>query len=290
MQLRLQKRSFRKAANRMSVRDSECFERFVRLCEDAFAQGWHEANGGNLSYRMSAWDIVACGDDFCEGETWHRLSRAYPALAGDHVIVTGSGKHLRNAALDSKATFGVIELDEQGAAWRRVWGLEGGRPSSELETHLAAYEAAEHAGDGASRVIYHAHCPNVIALSTVLDADIRTWTRALWQCMTESIIVFPKGIGVIAWKVPGSSELASITCELMKTYKVCVWTQHGIMVRAADFDEAFGLAHTVEKSAGIYLQARAACGGVPPKHLVSDEQLRAVCARYGLEPNEAFLD
>jgi rhamnulose-1-phosphate aldolase len=36
----------------MSVLDSDCFARFSRLCEDGFAQGWHEANAGNLSYRL----------------------------------------------------------------------------------------------------------------------------------------------------------------------------------------------------------------------------------------------
>ena len=274
----------------MSVIQSECVSRFIRLCEDAFAQGWHEANGGNLSYRMSEDDVAACDDEISRDGKWVFLEHPVPTLSGEHFLITGSGMFLRNAAIAPAQTFGIVELDNDGAAWRAVWGFESSGPSSELTTHLAAYDVAQKAGDGAGRVVYHAHCPNVIALSTILPADVRTWTRALWKIMTESIIVFPQGIGVLPWMIPGSSELAQATCEIMEMHKVCVWTQHGLMVRAASFDEAFGLAHTIEKSAGIYLQACASGEGGQPRFLVSDEQLRAVCERYSLIPNEEFLD
>lgn len=273
----------------MSVLDLECAKGFIRLCEDAFAHGWHEANGGNLSYRMDEEDVDACSACFSREGTWISLEHPAPSLAGAHFLITGSGKYLRNAVLDPAQTFGIVEVDNLGAAWRVAWGLEGAGPSSELETHLATYETALQVSDGANRVVYHAHCPNIIALSTLLPVDMNTWTRALWKVMTESIIVFPQGIGVLPWMIPGSPELAQATCELMRAYKVCVWTQHGVMVRAASFDEAFGLVHTVEKSCGIYLQARAANGGEDPQFLVSDEQLRLVCARYGLTPNEDLL-
>lgn len=273
----------------MLVEESICFCRFTRLCKDAFDQGWHEANGGNLSYRMSEHDLASCKGEFSVKGSWHELGHAYPALSGEYIMLTGSGRHLRNASLEPEKTLGVIELDERGAAWRCVWGLEKTGPSSELETHLMAYDAAIRAGDGADRVVYHAHGPNVIALSTLIEPSARAWTRFLWQCMTESIIVFPAGIGVVPWMVPGSAELAQETRRHMEKYRVCIWTQHGLMVRATGFDEAFGLVHTVEKSSGIYLNALAANGGKEPRYLVSDEQLRAICERYGLTPNEEFL-
>ena len=274
----------------MPVQESECVRHFIRLCEDAFAQGWHEANGGNLSYRMSKEDVAQLTSNVVTDSPWHELLHPYPELADSCFIISGSGKYLHNAAIEPEGTLGIIELDSSGKSWRTIWGLESARPSSELETHLAIYESALNANDGADRIVYHAHCPNIISLSTVLEPDMRTWTRTLWQCMTESIIVFPQGIGVLPWMVPGSAELARATREIMGTYRICVWTQHGLTVRAKNFDEAFGLVHTIEKSAGIHLQARAASGGNAPQHLVTDNQLRAVCARYGITPNEEFLD
>ena len=44
----------------MSIEQSNCIRRFTRLCSDGYEQGWHEGNGGNLSYRMSAEDIEVC--------------------------------------------------------------------------------------------------------------------------------------------------------------------------------------------------------------------------------------
>ena len=273
------------------VHEPDCLRRFTRLCVDACARGWHEANGVNLSYRLDEDDLVALAPLLEPESQWHGLKRAVPELAGAHVLMSASGAYLSNVAYDPSHICGIIQLDACGESWRACWGFaDDARPSSELETHLAAYATALRAGDGADRVVYHAHAPHVIALSTLIEPSPRAWTRTLWRTMTEGIVVFPQGIGALPWMVPGSPELAEATCELMAVHRACVWTQHGIMARAAGFDEAFGIIDTVEKSAGIHLGARAANGGAEPRHLVSDEQLRAICERYGLTPNEGFLD
>lgn len=281
---------------------------FSRLCDAACARGWHEANGGNLSYLLADEDVVSLDawsqeeavlqDARARGDAdagiWHELSAPVPGLAGARILLTASGSHLRNLSHDLSTNAGVIELDDAGRAWRVVWGFaKGGRPSSELETHLAVYARAAQSFDDGSipqvRVVYHAHCPHVIALSTVIPSSSYAWTRTLWRCMTEGIIVFPQGIAALPWMVPGSPELAEETGKALAAVPACVWAQHGLMARAAGFDEAFGLVETIEKSAGVYLEARAASGGDEPAYLVDDEQLRAICARYGLHPNEEFL-
>lgn len=43
----------------MSILDVGFVQRFVRMCQDGWEQGWHERNGGNLSYRMRPEDIEA---------------------------------------------------------------------------------------------------------------------------------------------------------------------------------------------------------------------------------------
>lgn len=276
---------------------------FARLCVVACERGWHEANGGNLSYLLADEDDAALSawlrdehgaSQSAQGDAWHELSAPLSMLAGARVLVTASGSHLRNLSHDPSTNAGVIELDGSGASWRTVWGFaDGGNPSSELETHLAVYARCARRPDGDSstriRVVYHAHCPHAIALSTVIPASSYAWTRTLWRCMTEGIIVFPQGIAALPWMVPGSPELASATSEALDLYPACVWAQHGIMARAAGFDEVFGLVETIEKCAGVYLEARAASGGDEPAYLVDDDQLRAICDRYGLQPNEGFL-
>ena len=275
----------------MAATETECFVGFARLCHDGFLQGWHEANGGNLSYRMSQRDVAAFEDECALEGPWTASGVRARGLEDAFLLVTASGAHLRNVALRPRECTGVIQLNGRADAWRAVWGFEGGgRPTSELGAHLACHSVRMAATDGAARVVYHAHCPNVIALSTLIAPDVRAWTRALWRSMTECVMVFPEGVGVVPWTVPGSAEIAQETARLMEEHAAVVWIQHGLVVSGATLDDAFGLAHTVEKATGLYLAARAANGGAEPGFLIADEELRAVCQACGAEPNPAFLD
>lgn len=280
--------------------DAPFVHAFARVCSAGFAQGWHEANGGNLSYRLSPDDIAACkdildahGPSAHEGDPWHALARQafVPELSGEYLLVTRAGCFMSNVEGDVAANSAIVQVSSAGNAWRLVCGLaRGGRPTSELPTHLLGHAARFRATGGAERVVYHAHCPNVIALSTLIKPDERAWTRILWKSMTECVIVFPEGVGVIPWMLPGSLEIAQATSEKLSSHRAIVWTQHGMFVTGADFDAAFGLMHTIEKAAGLYLSARAANGGAEPPERVSDEQLRAVCASLGTVPNESCLE
>ena len=64
---------------------------------------------------------------------------------------------------------------------------------------------------------------------------------------TECPVVFPAGIGVVPWMVPGGREIAVATSELMKKYDLAIWAHHGMFAAGEDFDLTFGLMHTAEK-------------------------------------------
>ena len=138
---------------------------------------------------------------------------------------------------------------------RQVWGLvNGGRPTSELPSHLMNHEVKKLATNGKYRVIYHAHTTNVIALTFVLPLEDKVFTRELWEMATECPVVFPDGVGVVPWMVPGGRDIAVATSELMKKYDVAIWAHHGMFAAGEDFDLTFGLMHTVEKSAEILVK------------------------------------
>ena len=83
----------------MSVFTAECIERFERMCMDGFEQGWHEANGGNLTYRMTEKDVEACKDDFEFSRPWVEMGVQADNLKGAYFLTTGSGKFMRNVPL-----------------------------------------------------------------------------------------------------------------------------------------------------------------------------------------------
>ncbi|MCI8959870.1 MAG: rhamnulose-1-phosphate aldolase [Lachnospiraceae bacterium] len=238
----------------MKMADAKFVQGFIRMANDGWEQGWHERNGGNLSYRVKPEEVQQVKDQIQPGE-WKAIGTSVPGLAGEYFLVTGSGKYFRNVILDPEDSICMIQLDEAGENYRIVWGLvNGGRPTSELPSHLMNHEVKMTASGGKHRVIYHAHTTNVIALTFVLPLEDKVFTRELWEMATECPVVFPDGVGVVPWMVPGGREIAVATSRLMKKYDVAIWAHHGIFVSGEDFDLTFGLMHTVEKSAEILVK------------------------------------
>ena len=276
----------------VAVEQQPFMKGFVRLCADGWDQGWHERNGGNLTYRMTDGEVADCRPFFYDNPSdWVSLGLQADNLRGAFFAVTGAGRYMRNVPLDTARNVGIVEINASGDACRVVWGLkDGGRPSSEFPSHFMIHSVRMDATGSLSRVLYQAHPTNVVALTSVMPLDARTITRALWKVMTECIIAFPKGVGVLPWMVPGGAELAVATSELMKTYDAVIWAQHGLFCSGADFDSAFGLMHTIEKAADIYVRARLLNGGGEFENAISDEGLRAIGRNLGLGINEDFLD
>ena len=276
----------------VAVEQQPFMKGFVRLCADGWDQGWHERNGGNLTYRMTDGEVADCRPFFYDNPSdWVSLGLQADNLRGAFFAVTGAGCYLRNVPLDTARNVGIVEINASGDGCRVVWGLkDGGRPSSEFPSHFMIHSVRVDATGSLSRVLYHAHPTNVVALTSVMPLDARTITRALWKAMTECIIAFPKGVGVLPWMVPGGAEIAVATSELMKTYDAVIWAQHGLFCSGADFDSAFGLMHAIEKAADIYARARLLNGGGEFENAISDEGLRAIGRNLGLGINEDFLD
>lgn len=265
---------------------------FCRLCNDGWLQGWHERNGGNLSYVLTNEEMQSLHAEKAVEDFWVPIGLSVPDMAGACLLVTGSGKYLRNVQDDPRRNAGTIEINADGTAWRIIDGFEGGgRPTSELPSHLLCHAARKKATNGSSRVLYHAHAPAIVELSFLLPLASRDVSRALWKSMTECPMVFPQGVGVLPWMLPGSLELAQASAESMNAYDAIIWAHHGIVCAGNTFDDAFGLLHTIEKAARMYLNMRAANGGSEAfLNQLTDDQLRAVCDSLGVKINEAFLD
>ncbi|MBQ9006194.1 MAG: rhamnulose-1-phosphate aldolase [Atopobiaceae bacterium] len=277
----------------MAMEDLAFIKGFTRMCDDGWLQGWHERNGGNLTYRMTDEEVEQARPFFDdEPRAWVKMGVRGENLAGSYFVTTGSGKYMRNVMGDPAHNIGIVQINEDGDSFRIVWGLlEGARPTSEFESHYMNHCVTAARTDGANRVIYHAHTPGIIEMSFIVPLTDRAFTRRLWQMMTECVVVFPAGVGVVPWMVPGGPAIAEASSELMKTYDTIVWAHHGLFAAGPDFDTTFGLAHTVEKAAQLYVAARAANGGSEDwLNKIEDKGLIDTCHDFNIAINEAFVD
>lgn len=271
----------------MRVLDAEFVKGFIRMATDGWEQGWHERNGGNLSYRIKSEEIESVKEELSPKE-WQPIGTSVPELAGEYFLVTGSGKYMRNISIKPEDTICLIELDEKGEQYRICWGLvNGGRPTSELPSHLMNHEVKKKVTDGRYRVIYHAHPANTIALTFVLPLEDEVFTRELWEMATECPVVFPDGIGVVPWMVPGGRDIAVATSKLMKDYDVAIWAHHGMFCAGEDFDLTFGLMHTVEKSAEILVKVLSMTSN--KRQTITPENFRDLAVDFKVTLPEKFL-
>lgn len=267
-------------------------EEYIHMCHDGVRQGWHERNGGNLTYRMKPEEVDECRRYFRKtpGE-WTKLGVQADNLKNEYFISTGSGKFLQNVDLEPQNNICIVEINDSGDSCRIVWGLEaGGRPTSEFPTHFMNHSVRKRVTGGENRVIYHAHTPYVIALTYVLPLRAEIFTRMLWKSATECCVVFPGGVGVVPWMIPGGSDIARATCAEMEKYDAAIWAFHGLFVSGPDFDTAFGLMHTIEKAAQIASIAMSANGGRRLSQVITDDNLRAIGDAFGVKLNEDVLN
>lgn len=272
----------------MRILESKFVQGFIKMADDGFMQGWHERNGGNLSYRLKSEEVESIKPRLNAPGNWTPIGTSVPGLSGEYFSVTGSGKYFRNIKVDPEVCIAIIELDDKGENYRIRWGLvEGGVPTSELPSHLMNHEVKKRVTDGKHRVIYHAHTTNTIALTFVLPLNDEVFTRELWEMATECPVVFPEGVGVIGWMVPGGRDIAIETSKLMERYNVAIWAHHGMFCSGEDFDLTFGLMHTVEKSAEILLKVLS----VSPHKLqtIQPQNFRDLADGFRLKLPERFL-
>ena len=239
----------------MKVTEAKFVQDFIDLADEGYRMGWHERNGGNLSYRMKDHEVESVRSRFRFYGEWHPIGTSVPGLAGEYFLVTGTGQYFRNIRKDPESAIGIIEIDETGENYKIRWGfIENGFPTSELPTHLMNHEVKKRVSGGKHRIIYHAHTTNVIALSFVLSLKDEIFTRELWEMATECPVVFPEGVGVVDWMVPGGRAIGVETSKLMEQYNAVIWAMHGIFCSGETFDLTFGLMHTIEKAAEILVK------------------------------------
>jgi rhamnulose-1-phosphate aldolase len=163
------------------------------------------------------------------------LPQPASALAGRLVIVTGSGRRLRDIRSDPAANLGVVAIDDDGRSGRLYTSPRRlfERVTSEFNSHLAVHsDQVARTGTNFHAVI-HAQPPHLTYLSHIpayRDQTLLNQRLVRWE--PETIVNLPEGIGVLPFMLPGSPTLMDATVAGLREHRVVLWSKHGVMARS----------------------------------------------------------
>lgn len=213
------------------------------------------------------------------------LPVAAPALADGWVIVTGTGRRLRDVARYPDRTLAVVRVQPDG---RRGMLYAAGpvRPTSEFNSHLLVHD------DHAARrgIAYHALLHAQPMRLTYLShhpayPDTRALSQRLCRWEPEMLVVFPDGIGLLPFQVPASAEQQAVTVAGLRQHRAVVWQRHGIVTRSDDSVGAAADLVDYAETAASYEVLNLALG--QPTEGLSDEQLHLIAER--LAPQQTLF-
>lgn len=158
-----------------------------------------------------------------------------PHLVGHTIIVTGSGRRLRDLGRLPRESMGAVVVGEDGVhgtlhtAVGRLFEIL----TSEWNSHLAVHEDTVARTGTDFHAVVHAQPPYLTYLSHVPDyADQRLFSQRLLRWQPETVVHLPKGIGILPFMLPSSLELMEASVESLRRHRIVVWSKHGVMARS----------------------------------------------------------
>ncbi|WP_345803402.1 class II aldolase/adducin family protein [Microbacterium sp. AZCO] len=199
-----------------------------RVCEiDA-----SEAGAGNISVCVD--ELPGVRNVFPLSERIE-LPLPAPSLAGRTLLVTGSGRRLRQIADDPAAAVGAVIVEADGihaellTSPRRAFE----RLTSEFNSHLGVHDDQIGRRNLPFHAVVHAQPPHLTYLSHIpAYRSDRAMNTAILRWEPESIVALSQGIGVLDFMVPGSQTLMDANVARLRDFEIVLWSKHGTMSRS----------------------------------------------------------
>jgi len=242
--------------------------------------GASEGAAGNISVYLG-WPVEA-RRRFPSVETIE-LPVAVPELACGCLLVTGSGRRLREAIQNPAANLGFVSIDEGGRTGRlytsplRLFN----RLTSEFNSHLAVHQDQVRATGTNFHAVVHAQPVSLTYLSHIPAYRNETdLNHRLLRWQPEAIVNLPEGLGCIPFLVPGSAELMAATVESLRAHRIVVWGKHGVMARS-DQSVKRAVDRIEYAEAAAHYECLNLLNGEKGEGL-TDEEIRAVARAFGI--------
>jgi rhamnulose-1-phosphate aldolase len=156
-------------------------------------------------------------------------------LANTLIVVTGSGRRLRDVALDPAANLGAVRIGADGGTGTLYTSprRQFEQLTSEWNSHLAIHDDTVGRTATVFHAVVHAQPPHLVYLShRPAYCDEAYLNERLMRWEPETIINLPQGIGVLPFMLPGSARLMAANVERLRDHRIVVWGKHGVMARS----------------------------------------------------------
>ena len=207
-----------------------------------------------------------------------------PHLAGGSMLMSGSGRRLREILADPIANLGFVTFDPGGetaklyTSPRKLYT----RLSSEFNSHLAIHEDQVATTGTNFDAVAHAQ-PRFLTYLSHLPAyrDELYFNRHLLRWEPELILNLPEGVGIVPFQVPGSPALMRGTVEALRHHRIIVWCKHGVVARSdISIKRATDRIEYAEAAAHYeYLDLANGCQADG----LSAEEIRTICAEWDIK-------
>ncbi len=212
------------------------------------------------------------------------LPQPAPELTGVTVIVSGSGCRLRDIAEEPIANLACIRVEKDGRSGKMFTSPNRNfeRVTSEFNSHFAVHIDQMSARDIQLHTVIHGQPLHLTYLSHIPHyQDWQYLNNHLLRWQPETIFNFPEGLGVLPFIMPGSESQMAETVRILRTHKVLVWSQHGVMARCDDsILHALDLIEYAETAAHyeyLNLVAHEKSEGLTP------QQIREICQFWNIQ-------
>jgi rhamnulose-1-phosphate aldolase len=209
------------------------------------------------------------------------LPQPVPELAGASILVSGSGRRLREFIDEPTASICCIVVDEGGRTGRQYTSFNRRfeRVTSEFNSHLAVHYDQILASDTNFHAAVHAQPMHLTYLSHVPRYQDETYLNEhLLRWQPETIVNLPEGIGFIPFRVPGSRELVDTSVESLRRHRIVVWGKHGVMARSDVSVKRAADRIEYAETAARYEYLNLTIGEIGEG--LSPEEIRAICRSF----------
>lgn len=191
-----------------------------------------EAGAGNISVYIG-WDLELRRR--FPDETEIELPLPAPALAGKSLLVTGSGRRLRQIHHDPLANVGAVRVDDGGrtatlyTSPRRLFE----KLTSEFNSHLAVHQDQVARRGLEFQAVVHAQPPHLTYLSHIpAYRDTAALNARILRWEPETVVSLSQGVGVLEFLIPGSEQMMAANVAGLRDFEVVLWSKHGVMSRS----------------------------------------------------------